>query len=198
MNYSIIGAGAVGTALAQAFARKGMEVAIASRRAPAELAATAGSAGASVIPTTIEAALAAEIIILAVPFRAHYDIAKARDNWDGKIIIDATNAFKIPPEEIGGLPSSVVISRSFAGARLVKAFNHLPARVLAENPAVHGGRRVLFLSSNNEEAVGTISALIDRLGFAPVGLGELNQGGLLIQARGNSWAPLVFEELVKF
>ena len=133
-----------------------------------------------------------------MPFRAHYEIAKARDNWDGKIIIDATNAFKIPPEEIGGLPSSVVVLRSFAGARLVKAFNHLPARVLAENPAVHGGRRVLFLSSDNEEAVGTISALIDRLGFAPVGLGELNQGGLLIQARGNSWAPLVFEELVKF
>jgi predicted dinucleotide-binding enzyme len=30
------------------------------------------------------------------------------------------------------------------GARVVKAFNHLPAALLAENPRAAGGRRVLF------------------------------------------------------
>ncbi len=38
----------------------------------------------------------------------------------------------------------------------------------------------------------------DRLGFAPVELGKIGEGGLLVQARGNTWAQLIFQDLVKF
>jgi predicted dinucleotide-binding enzyme len=43
-----------------------------------------------------------------------------------------------------------------------------------------------------------IVALAENLGFAPVNLGGLSEGGLLVQARGNSWGRLIFQDLVKF
>ena len=91
-----------------------------------------------------------------------------------------------------------MISQAFPGARLVKAFNSLPAETLAEDPNIKGGRRVLFLSSDDESAAGEVAALIEQLGFAPVQLGKLAEGGLLVQARGKSWAQLIFQDFVKF
>jgi hypothetical protein len=48
----------------------------------------------------------------------------------------------------------------------------------------------------------TKSALLGRLrknlGFSPIKLGGLSEGGLLVQARGNSWGRLIFKDLVKF
>jgi 8-hydroxy-5-deazaflavin:NADPH oxidoreductase len=198
MNYAIIGFGAVGQALARAFARKGIEVAVASTRPPEALTPVAREIGRTIIPKSLQDALEAEIVILAVPFWQHQQVAKAAASWHGKIVIDVTNAFGVPLEELDGLPSSVVISRALAGASLVKAFNHLPARTLAEDPNVNGGRRVVFLSSDDESATARVAALVEQLGFAPVGLGRFADGGALVQARGRTWAPLIFQDLVKF
>ncbi len=138
MSYAIIGFGNVGKALAGAFARKNIEVAVAGRRPPEELAPSAKAIGPTVIAKPLQDALDAEIVILAVPFWAHKDLAKATASWSGKIVIDATNAFGVPPQELGDLPSSMVISRALAGARLVKAFNHLPAQTLAADRTSRG------------------------------------------------------------
>jgi hypothetical protein len=142
-------------------------------------------------------AIKAEMVFLAVPFESYKEVAKAAQSWQGKIVIDVTNAYGVPPEKLGDLPSSVAISHAFPGARLVKGFNHLPAQTLAEDPNVKGGRRVLFLSSDDESAAGQVAALVEKLGFAPVKLGKLAEGGLLVQARGNTWAPLIFQDLFK-
>ena len=198
MNYSIIGIGNVGQALAKAFARKGIEIAIASRRSAEELAPVAEAIGPTIIPKSLEDAVKARIVFLAIPFGSQKDVAKAAEGWHGKIVIDVTNAYGVSPEELGNLPSSEVVSRAFPGAKLVKAFNHLGADTLAEDPRVHGGSRVIFLSSDDEGAASKVADLIDQLGFAPVPLGKLTEGGLLIQARGSTWAPLVFQEFVKF
>jgi hypothetical protein len=40
--------------------------------------------------------------------------------------------------------------------------------------------------------------LPESLGFAPIKLGGLSAGGLLVQARGNTWGRLIFQHLVKF
>jgi len=198
MSYSIIGAGKVGQALARAFARKKIEVAIASRRSPEALAPVAKAIGPTIIPKSLQDAVKAEIVLLAVPFGTQKDVAKAGKSWQGKIVIDVTNAYGVAPEELGNLPSSVVISQAFPGARLVKAFNSLPAETLAEDPNVKGGRRVVFLSSDDESAASEVAALIEQLDFAPVQLGKLAEGGLLVQARGKSWAQLIFQDFVKF
>ena len=198
MSYAIIGTGKAGHALAKAFARKGVEVAIASRRSAEALAPVAKAIGPTIIPKSLQDAVKADIIILAIPFGTQKEVAKAAESWKGKIVIDVINAYGVPPEELGNLPSSVVVSQAFPGARLVKAFNSLAAETLAEDPNVKGGRRVVFLSSDDEGAAAQVAALVEQLGFAPVQLGKLAEGGVLIQARGKTWAQLIFQDFVKF
>jgi hypothetical protein len=94
--------------------------------------------------------------------------------------------------------SSAVVAQAFPGARLVKGFNHLLARTLASDPNVKGGRRVVFLSSDDEGAAAPVAALAEQLGFAPVNLGKFEEGGALVQARADkSWGPLIFQDLFK-
>jgi predicted dinucleotide-binding enzyme len=91
-----------------------------------------------------------------------------------------------------------VVAQAFTGAKVVKGFNHLVAGVLEKDPAVHGGRRVVFLASDDDGAAAEIAALAEQLGFAPVKLGPLAEGGQLVHAHGNSWGQLIFKDLVKF
>jgi 8-hydroxy-5-deazaflavin:NADPH oxidoreductase len=198
MSYAIVGFGKVGHALAKAFARNGIEVFVATRSDPESFASDAAAIGPQIIPKTLAEAVKANIIFLAVRFEAHPDVAKALPNWKGKTIVDVTNAYGVPPEKLGGQPSSKVVAQAFAGARLVKAFNHLVAAVLDQDPAIHGGKRVVFLASDDDGAAEEIGALAENLGFAPIKLGGLSEGGLLVQARGNSWGRLIFKDLVKF
>ncbi|TDY20221.1 hypothetical protein B0G81_0374 [Paraburkholderia sp. BL6665CI2N2] len=198
MSYAIIGFGKIGQALAKAFARNGMEVSVATTRDPESFASAAAAIGPEIIPKRLAEAVKADIIFLAVRFESHRDVAKALPTWQGKTIVDVTNAYGVPPEQLGGQPSSRVVAHAFTGARLVKGFNHLGAAVLEQDLAVHGGRRVVFLASDDDGAAAEISALAENLGFSPIKLGGLSEGGLLVQARGNSWGQLVFKDLVKF
>jgi predicted dinucleotide-binding enzyme len=198
MNYAIIGFGNIGQALAKAFARKGIEVSVATTRDPESFAAAAAAIGPTIIPKKLREAVRADIVFLAVRFESHRDVAKALPTWKGKTIIDVTNAYGVPPEKLGGQPSSKVVAQAFTDGRLVKGFNHLVAAVLAEDPAVHGGRRAVFLASDDDGAAAEIGALAENLGFSPIKLGGLSESGLLVQARGNSWGQLIFEDLVKF
>ncbi|WP_370673608.1 NADPH-dependent F420 reductase [Pleomorphomonas sp. PLEO] len=198
MSYAIIGFGNIGKALAKAFARKGIEVSVATTRDPGSFAADAAAIGPKVIAKTLADAVTADIIFLAVRFESHPDVATVLPTWQGKTIIDVTNAYGVPPEKLGGQPSSKFVAQAFTGARLVKGFNHLVAATLDQDPAVHGGRRVVFLASDDDGAADEIGALAEKLGFSPIKLGGLSDGGLLVQARGNSWGRLIFKDLVNF
>lgn len=198
MSYAIIGFGKIGQALAKAFARNGLEVSVATTRDPERFAADAAAIGPTIIPQKLAEAIKADIVFLAVRFESHRDVAKALPSWQGKIIVDVTNAYGVSPDELGGQPSSKAVAQAFTGARLVKGFNHLLAAVLDQDPAVHGGRRVVFLASDDDGAAAEIGALAEHLGFSPITLGGLSEGGLLVQARGNSWGQLIFKDVVEF
>ena len=197
MSYAIVGFGKIGQALARAFARNNIDVTVASRRSPEELAPQARAIGATVTAKSLQEALQADIIILAVLFEQHPEVGKALPSWKGKTIIDVTNAYGVPPEDLDGLPSSAFVAKAFDGAKLVKGFNHLGAGTLATDPVVEGGHRVVFLSSDEEDAIAPVADLAKQLGFAPVQLGKLNEGGALVQARGRTWGPLIFQDLFK-
>ena len=197
MSYAIIGFGKIGQALAKAFARNGIEVSVATKRDPESFASDAAAIGPTIIPKTLAEAVKADVIFLAVRFESHPEVAKALPDWKGKTVIDAMNT-QAPLEELGGLPSSAFVAKVFTGARLVKGFNHLVAAVLDQDPAVHGGRRVVFLASDDDGAAAQVGALAEKLGFAPIQLGGLSEGGLLVHARGKSWGHLIFKDLVKF
>jgi 8-hydroxy-5-deazaflavin:NADPH oxidoreductase len=196
MTYSIIGSGSIGTALARQFARKGIEVAIANTRGLESLLPIAKELGRQIAPQMLELALNADTVILAVPFSAVPGIARSGRDWQGKIVIDATNAIDFPaytPTDLGGRPSSEILAEQLRGARLVKAFNTLPAAVLAADPGESPGQRVLFISGNDAEANLLVAGLAEKLGFAPITLGKLAEGGLLQQYGG----PLMAQNLIK-
>jgi 8-hydroxy-5-deazaflavin:NADPH oxidoreductase len=197
MSYAIIGFGNIGQALAKAFARSGIEVSVATTRDPGSFASAGAAIGPEIIPKEMAEAVKADIVFLAVRYESHRDVAKALPTWKGKTIIDVTNAYGVSLEELGGQPSSKVVANAFPGARVVKGFNHLPAGTLAADPNVRGGRRVVFLSSDDEGAAALVAALAEQLGFAPVNLGKLEEGGALVHARDKRWGPLIFQDLFK-
>jgi Predicted dinucleotide-binding enzymes len=109
MSYAIIGFGKIGHALARAFARNGIEVSVATTRDPESFASDAAAIGPTIIPKTLAEAVKADILFLAVRFESHKEVAKALPSWKGKTIVDVTNAYGVPPEQLGGsllLPGS--------------------------------------------------------------------------------------------
>ena len=197
MSYAIVGFGKIGQALAHAFALKNIDVTVASRRPPEALAPEARAIGSTVVAKSLRDARKADTIILAVPFGEYREVAKALPSWEGKTVIDATNAFVVLPEELDGLLSSAFVAKALTGAKLVKAFNHLVAATLAGDPIVEGGHRVVFLSSDDEDAIAPVADLAKELGFAPVKLGKLDEGGALVHARGKTCGRLIFQDLFR-
>jgi predicted dinucleotide-binding enzyme len=121
MSYAIIGFGKIGQALAKAFARQGIEVSVATTRDPQSFASAAAAIGPTIIAKTLAEAVKADTVFLAVRFESHRDAAKALPTWQGKTIIDVTNAYGVPPAELGGQPSSgKLVAPAFNGARVVK------------------------------------------------------------------------------
>lgn len=181
-TYAIIGSGAIGSALAERFHAAGVDTVIANTRGPASLQPITDKFGSTVKAIDLDQALRSDVVILAVPYDAVPEIAKKKTAWDGHTIVDATNAIDFPafkPRDLGGRLSSEVVSDFFPGAQLVKAFNTLPAAVLAADPVKSGGKRALFLSGNSPEASKKVADLIARLGFTPVDLGSFKASGSL-------------------
>jgi 8-hydroxy-5-deazaflavin:NADPH oxidoreductase len=196
MGYSIIGSGAIGRALATHFASKDIEVLLANRRGPASLKDIVGKLGPKVRAATVQDAARADIVILAVPFSAVPNVVSAIPDWRGRIVVDATNAVDFPsltPTDLGGRLSSEIVAELVRGARVVKAFNTLLAAVLASNPVQGGGRRVIFTSSDDVDAGAAVADLCVRLGFYPIDLGGISQGGRLQHLGG----PLSGKNLVR-
>jgi predicted dinucleotide-binding enzyme len=195
MSYAIIGSGAIGGALAKQFARSKIKAVITNRRGPASLEDALQAFGPTVSATETTGAVDADVIILAVPFGAVGEVAKLHNDWAGKIVVDATNASEFPafkPLDLGGRPSSQVVAAQFKGARVVKAFNTLPAAVLADEPRRSEGHRTIFISGDYADANEKVASLATVLGFSPIILGRLEEGGLLQQFGG----PLTMHSLI--
>jgi predicted dinucleotide-binding enzyme len=88
-----------------------------------------------------------------------------------------------------------VFSELVPGARVVKAFNHLPALLVSNDPHAEGGHRVLFFSGDDAQAKCDVASLIESLGFFGIDLGPLVAGGRLTEIPGG---PLPIHNLVKF
>jgi predicted dinucleotide-binding enzyme len=191
----IIGAGRLGQALARTARRADRSVVIANSRGPESLRSVVDALGAGVTAGTTHDAARSSIVALAVPWASIHD-ALAELSWSGEIVIDATNAVLLPslePVPLGGLTSSEVVAQLVPGARVVKAANTLAADVLGADPRDAGGRRVLFVSGDDEEAKRTVGALFDAAGFFPIDIGDLVAGGGLQQSGG----PLAAHNLVR-
>ena len=197
MTIGIIGSGAIGTAFARTLARSGIEATISNSRGPDSLKELARELGPSIHAGTREVAARADIVFVAVNWTKLPAALAGLPEWSGRILIDANNPIEAPlfkPVDLNGRASSEVVAGLAPGARVVKAFNHLRAQVLAGDPRSDGGRRVLFYSGNDSAAKAKVAALIDQIGFVGIDLGSLDVGGRLAQFPGG---PLPNQNLVK-
>lgn len=197
MNIAIIGAGAIGSAIARQLARNGIQATIANSRGPQSLTALTDELGPHIKAVSVKEAALADLVFVAVNWDRIPAALKDLGPWHGRILVDANNAVQVPSYkavDLGGRASSEVLADLAPGARVVKAFNHLIAAVLDTDPQANGGRRVLFLSGPDADAKKTVSDLIARLGFAAIDLGGVNEGRA-VQFPGG---PLAVLNLVKF
>ncbi len=197
MTIGIIGSGAIGSAFARTLARAGIDAIIANSRGPDSLKELVRELGPSIKAGTREQVMHADIVLVAVNWSKLPAALAGLPDWSGRIVIDANNPIEAPlfkPADLGGRVSSAVFANLVPDARVVKAFNHLRADVLATDPSADGGRRVLFYSGDDTAAKDEVAGLIERLGFAGIDLGPLEVGGRLAQFPGG---PLPNQNLVK-
>lgn len=104
------------------------------------------------------------------------------------------NTYGVSPQELGDHASTDVVATAFAGAKVVKTFNQLPAALLAKDPAQDGGRRVMFVWGRYQEANTSVTDRVEQLGFAPISLGTITDGGKLLGLGG----PLILQNIIKY
>jgi predicted dinucleotide-binding enzyme len=197
MTIGIIGSGAIGSAFARTLSRAGVEAIISNSRGPDSLEGLVRELGPSIKAGSREEAASADIVFVAVNWTKLPAAMTGLPDWKGRIVVDANNPIEAPlfkPAELGGRVSSEVFADLVPGARVVKAFNHLRAELLAADPRSDGGRRVLFYSGDDTVAKAEVASLIERIGFAGIDLGSLAVGGKLAQFPGG---PLPNQNLVK-
>jgi 8-hydroxy-5-deazaflavin:NADPH oxidoreductase len=193
----IIGAGAVGASFARALAGKGIHATLSNSRGPDSLKDLVRELGPTIHAGTVKEAAAKDIVLVAVNWTSLPAALAGLPDFGGRIIIDANNPVEIPaltPVDLKGRVSSEVFAELVPGARVVKAFNHLMAELLAGNPATQGGKRALFYAGDDADAKTTVAALIQQLGFSGIDLGTLAAGGRMTQFPGG---PLAILNLVQ-
>jgi len=186
MKIGVIGAGGIGQAFAGHAAKAGYEVILSNRRGPESLAAAAREMGPTARAGTREEAAAADVVFLSVYWPQIPEALADLPAWNGRILIDATNAVGpgFTALDLNGKFSSEVVASHAPGARVVKAVNTLLRAVLAADPHVGGGRRVLFVSGDDGAAKQAVGEILARCGFATIDLGSIKSGSPLQQFPG--------------
>jgi predicted dinucleotide-binding enzyme len=184
----IIGAGHIGTALAQAALDAGHDVVISNSRGPetltdlvSALQARPGRQGEVRADTSAGAASAADLAVVTIPLTAVPDVPV--EPLAGKVVIDTNNYYPQRDGQIAELDDETTTTAELLQAhlptsRVVKAFNHIGAADIAADatPAGTPHRRALAVAGDDEAAKAQVSAFIDAIGFDVVDLGPLAEG----------------------
>ena len=180
LRIGIIGTGRIGGALATHWTKAGHEVLMSSRH-PEELRALATSLGARArVGTPKEAAAFGEVVLVSVPYAAIPDIG--RENaaaLKGKVVLDTSNpvenrdgAMAIAAQKKG---AGVATAELLPGARVVRAFNCIPAASLANNANRTPERIAIPIGGDDAQALAVAERLVRDAGFDPVVVGSLAQ-----------------------
>src|SRR5918999_1550540 len=143
MKIGIIGAGGIAKAIAKQALGAGYEVIVSNSRGPETLESVVQALGAGATAGSVRAAAQADVVVLAVQWSNVANALAGLPDWNGRILIDATNPTAGPPDfklaELDGKTSSQVVASLAPGARVVKALNTLTVANLSADPREAGG-----------------------------------------------------------
>ncbi len=187
MKVGIIGAGHVAQTLAKHIVKSGNEVILSNSRGADSLKEVVKQLGDGAFAGNVEDAAKQEIVILAVWWDHVKNALVGLPDWEGRILIDATNQLSAE----GGTPhvadtspltGSEVIAGMAPGAHVIKAFNTLFGQYM--DGTTEKGKRVLFFAGDDKISKEKAQELFHVMGFYPVDLGNLRDGGALMQVGG--------------
>ncbi len=185
MRIGIIGAGAIGSALARLASASGHDVAIANRRGPQSLQPLIEDLGGSARADTVEGvAQFGDVVFEALPFAAYTSLPA--DALKGKVVVSASNYYagRDGAIDLGDRVDTELVAEHLAHSRVVKAFNTIWSQHLAtqgDRTAELAARRVIFLAGDDQAAVDTAAGLARDFGFGPCATGTLHEGGRVQQ-----------------
>ncbi|RDD84376.1 NADP oxidoreductase [Streptomyces parvulus] len=176
----ILGAGKFGLALARLALAASYRVLVAGSRDPERITSRVGALASGAQPVAVAEVIRADVVILALPFRAHRSLPVA--GLRGKLVVDAMNrgwdADGADRQLPGHRSSSEMVQAHLSGARLVKAFNHVGYHELEDDALPGGaeGRKAMAMAGDDPHDLGTVGAMIRALGFDPIVAGPLKEG----------------------
>jgi predicted dinucleotide-binding enzyme len=131
--------------------------------------------------TQMEAAQAASIVLLAVPWPAMEQVAQNLGKLDGKIVIDVSFPFEQGPD---GYPQSSVETSS---AELIQGWNpgakvvkwSMPTAYYIDEPLALGQRMLNFVAADDRESKEKVARIAVAIGQVPADAGPLRMSRAL-------------------
>jgi len=188
LKIGMVGAGRMGGALGALFVKAGHPVMFSSRH-PENLKGLATRLGPLAQAGTVEQAVAfGDVVAMVVPYAALEEIGKAQGRaLATKVLVmdvcnpiarrDGDDLVKWVGEQGGaGLASAKLLP----GARIVRAFNGISYRRVAEIAHRPGGPVGVPIAGDDPKAIALAEGLIRGIGFEPVLVGGLAMGKYLL------------------
>jgi 8-hydroxy-5-deazaflavin:NADPH oxidoreductase len=179
MKIGIIGSGHIGGTLGLLWAKAGHQILFSSRHPEelADLVKRAGPLARAGMPR--EAAAFGEVVLISVPYGAVPQVGRdfAAELKD-KVVLETGNPY---PSRDGAMAepalekgTGLASAEFLPGARLVRAFNSVPAASLANDAHRSGERVAIPLASDDPAALDVAARLVRDAGFEPVIVGPLS------------------------
>jgi NADPH-dependent F420 reductase len=202
LKIGILGSGPVGRSLGRGFAANGHDVKIGSRTPEKQelqewLKETKGRVSVGAFS---EAAAHGEVLVLCSLGDATETVIKlsVAKNFDGKIVIDATNPLDfskgMPPGLFVGTTDSLGerIQRILPRTKVVKCFNMVNNQTMT-NPRMKEGLPDMVICGNDESAKLQVTELLKQFGWAePIDIGGID-GARWLEAYTALWVRLALK-----
>jgi predicted dinucleotide-binding enzyme len=199
VRVGVMGAGRMGGTLACLLGAHGHEVVVTASRGRDELAPVVADWPGCAAGERADV-VGCDVVILAFPWRVAEDALGGLE-LGGHIVVDATNPFSEDYDIIdtGEVGSTGAVASLLPSARVVKAFNTLPAEQFvdsASETAPTSRRTGVAVAADDVDARDEVADLIGDLGFTAVPVGGLDAGRDLMEpGRPLFMVPLPASEL---